>query len=457
MKPAAWNFVSAVPGALWPALPAPGAATVLGLLAQLERSQWLEAERVREQQLRQLDVLLRHAHATVPFYRERWRDRYDPAAPLSTERIAGLPLLTRRDLRENYAALASARAPAEHGASTEARTSGSTGAPVRFLRTPLCGALWSAITLRDHAWHGRDLGRKLAVIRHGVEQGEAPSWGPATAGVLATGPAVMLPITASIDEQLDWINEQRPDYLLTYPSCAHEIARVARSRGLRLPELLEVRTFGEAVSDELRVACRDAWGVRVTDLYSAEEVGYIALQCPEHEHYHVQCEGVWLEVIDAQGRPCAPGEIGRIVVTSLHNFAMPLVRYDIGDYAEVGEPCACGRGLPVLRRIIGRTRNLLVTADGRRYWQTFAMRPAMDVAPVLQHQFVQKSFDLIEARFVVGAPLTQAQEGRLREMMLAGLPADFRVEIVCVDRIARGPGGKFEDIVCEVALPGGAP
>jgi phenylacetate-CoA ligase len=450
MKPPAWNFLPGIPGVLWPALPAPGAAAVIALLAQLDRSQWLEPEQLRARQLRQLEALLGHAYESVPYYRERWQGCFDPHAPLAPEGIARLPLLRRRDLQENYAALASTRVPREHGNAAEARTSGSTGAPVRFLRTPLCGALWNAITLRDHAWHGRDFGRKLAVIRQGVERGEAASWGPATVGIVTTGAAVMLPVKESVEAQLDWLQEQRPGYLLTYPSNIIEIARTARARGIRLPELVEVRAFGEAMSDEVREACRAAWDVRVTDMYSAEEVGYVALQCPEHEHYHVQSEGVWLEVLDAQGEPCAPGEVGRIVVTSLHNFATPLVRYDIGDYAEVGEPCACGRGLPVLRRILGRTRNLLVTSDGRRYWQTFGMRPAMDVVSILQHQFVQKSYDLIEARFVVRGPLTREQEAKLQEMMLSRLPAGFRIEIVYVDRIPRGAGGKFEEFVSEV-------
>jgi phenylacetate-CoA ligase len=451
VNPSAWNFVSGVPGALWPALPAPGAATVLAIVAQLERTQWLDAQELERLQLRQLEGLLRHAHATVPYYRERWQGRYDPAAPLTPERIRGLPILARRDLQDRYAALASPGVPREHGAPLEARTSGSTGAPVRFLRTPLCGAIWNALTLRDHAWHRRDLGGKLAVIRQGVARGEASSWGPATAGVVGTGPAVMLPIQASVSEQLDWLAAERPAYLLTYPSNVIELARVSLARGLRWPELLGVRTLGEALADDVRAACRDAWGVEVTDVYSAEEAGYIALQCPEHAHYHVQSEGVRVEVLDAQGEPCAPGEVGRIVVTSLHNFATPLVRYDIGDYAEVGEPCACGRGLPVLARILGRTRNLLTTADGRRYWQLFGMRTAMDVASLLQHQFVQKAYDLIEARFVVREPLTQDQESRIRELILSRLPPGFRVEIIYVDRIARAASGKFEEFVSEVS------
>jgi phenylacetate-CoA ligase len=160
---------------------------------------------------------------------------------------------------------------------------------------------------------------------------------------------------------------------------------------------------------------------------------------------------VLLEVLDAAGAPCAPGEVGRVVVTPLHNFAMPLVRYDIGDYAEAGGPCDCGRGLPVLKRILGRVRNVLVTADGKRYWPAFGMLALSKIAPVLQHQFVQKSYELVEARLVLGARLTAAQEAQFRAHIQSLLPPGMRVELVCCDRIERSASGKFEDLVSEVS------
>ena len=103
-------------------------------------------------------------------------------------------------------------------------------------------------------------------------------------------------------------------------------------------------------------------------MYSAAEAGYLALQCPQQEHYHIQSESALVEVLDEAGNPCRPGETGTMVVTPLHNFAMPLIRYAIGDIAEVGAPCACGRGLPVLARLLGRVRQMLVLPSGaRRY------------------------------------------------------------------------------------------
>src|SRR5438105_5774293 len=432
-----WRIQSVMPGMVWPAIPAPPGAAVLALLHQLEYTQWLAPERLLELQLEQREQLVQHARASVPYYRER----------LGGE----LPLLTRRDLMEHFDALKSERLPPEHGAVAELRTSGSTGAPVRVLKTQLSQVLWDAITLRDHRWHRRDLSGKLAAIRLGVSEQEAASWGGATDGVVATGPAASLSAGVDVERQLAWLLRQQPQYLLTYPSNVAALARLSLARKVALPGLREVRTFGEMLEADVRRLCREAWGVPLVDMYSANELGYIALQCPESEAYHVQAESVLVEILDERGRPCAPGEIGRVVLTDLHNFATPLVRYEIGDYAELGAACACGRGLPRLERIAGRVRNMLVTADGKRFWPRLSSRKFRDVAPVLQHQAVQKERDLIELRLVTAAPLDASQEQRLRTLVLDGMPKGMRLELRYCAEIARAPGGKFEDFICEVA------
>ena len=449
-----WHVLSAVPGIAWPALPSLEGAATLALLHQLEQTQWLPPERLVALQMRQLEQLLRHVHAEVPFYRRHWGSAFDPSAAATPERLAALPLLTRRDLLENYGELKSRSVPPEHGDSVELRTSGSTGSPVRVLKTQLSQLFWNALTLRDHRWHGRDLRGKLVVVRHGVKEGPAQSWGPATAGLLATGQAANLNAATDIGAQLDWLRRERPDYLLTYPSNAAELARLSLARGERLSGLREVRTLGEMLADDAREACRAAWGVPLVDMYSANEVGYVALQCPQHQHYHVQSESVLVEVIDERGQPVAPGGMGRLVVTDLQNFGTPLVRYEIGDYAEAGGPCRCGRGLPVLSRIAGRVRNLLVTADGKRYWPLLGSRKFIEVAPVLQHQVVQKQVDRLEVRLVTAQPIDASQEARLREMILAAMPAGMQLEFVYLESIPRGRGGKFEDFVSEVASGG---
>jgi len=353
---------SALPGVVWPAITRPEDATALALQYQLERSQWLAGDALRELQFRQLDVLLRHAYETVPFYRWHWQDVYAADRALTPESFGRLPLLSQGDLRHEFEALKSGSPPAAHGTVVERAGAGATGEPVRTLRTEITGLWCRALTLRDHLWHRRDFSATLAAIRIGAPEEEISGWGPATGMIADGGRSLTLDIEMAPEAQLEWLQRHEPEYLLTHPATASRLARLSLARGLRLSRLRELCTAGEPVDAETREVCRKAWDVPLTDVYSRDETGHIALQCPDHEHYHVQSECVLVEVLDGQGRGCAPGGFGRVVITTLHNYAMPLVRYETGDFAEVGDPCPCGRGLPVLRRVVGRPRNMRVTA-----------------------------------------------------------------------------------------------
>ena len=352
-------------------------APVLQLLAKLEESQWWTPRRLERAQARRLAAVVRHARATVPFYQGR------------SERA----LLTRREIQDSGAALRSRYIPEHHGATYETQSSGSTGEPVRVLGTGLTQAYWRALTLRDHLWHRRDLDATLCSIRPHVEGPPLPAegavrrgWGKATDALGGSGEMALLALGADVGVQADWLRRHDPEYLLSFPSNLLALAE----HGLRLPRLREVRTIGETLPAETSERLQAAWNVPVTDLYSSQEVGVIAIQCPSGSGlYHVQSESLLVEVLDEQGNACPPGAIGRVVVSTLHNFAMPLLRYETGDYAEAGAPCPCGRGLPTLARIAGRQRNMLVLPNGERRWPLSGFRRYRDIAPIRQYQIVQ--------------------------------------------------------------------
>jgi phenylacetate-CoA ligase len=275
-------------------------------------------------------------------------------------------------------------------------------------------------------------------------------WGPPENVVYRTGPSALLDIFTDTQSQLEWILRQDAEILLTFPSNALELAALCRTRDVHLPKLRELRLMSEAIDAPSKQLLRETWKVPVTDVYSAQEVGYIAVQCPEHDHYHVQAESVYVEVIDDEGQACSPGEVGRVVVTPLHNFAMPLIRYEIGDYAEVGGPCSCGRGLPVLTRVMGRVRNMVTLPNGERRWPNLAGPFYRDIAPVVQHQIVQHDLERVEARLVVERSLSSAEEASLRTLIVGRLGHDFQVSISYPERIQRSRTGKFEEFVSRV-------
>jgi phenylacetate-CoA ligase len=157
-------------------------------------------------------------------------------------------------------------------------------------------------------------------------------------------------------------------------------------------------------------------------------------------------EALLLEVVDGEGHPVGEGEVGRVLVTDLQNFATPLVRYEIGDHAEVGPACPCGRGLPTLRRILGRTRNMVVRPDGSTYWPITGFKKFRDLAPIVQYQLVQESLTEIEIRLVAEASLTAEQERALGAHVADFLGYPFATRFTYYEgRIPTGANGKFEE------------
>lgn len=413
-----------VAGIGWPGIPADPGAHLAALLFQLERSQWLAAERLRERQLDQLRHLLRHARATVSHYAGFLRDI--DVDRLDWNAFEALPRLSRKALQDNFASLRSSAVPPGHGTIVEGQSSGSTGMPVRFLQTEASQLFWNVLTLREHLWQERDFSGKLAAIRIKVQEGRWPDWGLPAAALFRTGPGATLNVRTDVERQLDWLVREDPDYLITHASNL------------------------QALRPDLREVVRAAWGVGVADAYSCEEAGYIALQCPLHEHYHVQAENLIVEILDEAGRPCGPGETGRVVLTPLHNFAMPLIRYELGDYAEAGTPCECGRGLPVIVRIHGRQRNMLVLPDGRRHWPSFPGEMWREVAPVAQFRLVQRTVEEIEAQYVMARELAAEEKMRLEEALAQRFGHRFRIVWTRRNLIERGAGYKLEDFVSEL-------
>jgi phenylacetate-CoA ligase len=350
---------SGVPSVLWPALLPDLQSKLLAIEFQLEQSEWWTEAELREHQLQQLGGLLAHAHATVPFYGAALPAAgYRPGEPPTPEVWARLPILDRATLQARPDALASRAIPPSHGPVAELRIDRGQG-PVHLRITEVAQLMRLAIFLREQVWHRRDLSGLRAVLQPDEKAAfpagrREPHWGWPMGILYETGPQTVLDRRTPLGQQVEWLQRESPVHLVGNPAELLALAHECLALGVTLPRLEGVQSLGGGLSPEVRDACREAWGVPVVHLYRAEEVGPLALQCPEHEHFHVQCEQALVEVLDGEGRPCAAGEVGRVVATPLGNFATPLIRYDVGDTAEVGAPCPCGRGLPVLAKILPR-------------------------------------------------------------------------------------------------------
>ncbi len=445
---------SGVDGIVWPPVPAGDAATIVALVARLMASDRLPPAEIEAAQGAQLARLAAHHARHSPAFRTRLAAaRLSRGALDSVTALRELPPMTRRHLQDAGASFAATQIPAGHEPSGMVSTSGSTGEPVRLRKTAVCRQLWAACTIRDHLWHRRDFAGRLTSIRptnHTFVEME--HWGNPVGDVFVTGAAQAMPGTTSIEEQIAAIDRFQPEHLLCFPTNLKALADrwTTRPEGIP-PSIRHLRTVGAMLSTDLRARLVEMLGMPIEDNYSSAEVGIIALQCPASELYHTMAESVRVEVLDDDDRPCGEGEVGRVVLTDLHNFASPMIRYEIGDYAEVGGPCSCGRTLPTLRRIVGRKRNLLMKADGTRFLPRAGFETFHRIAPIHQYQVIQHALDDVEFKLVSSQPLTALEVERFAATLREALEFTGRIRVAqSRERLPDSLAGKFEDFICKV-------
>ena len=447
---------SSVAGVTWPPLLSGEAASLAALMQQLEQTQWLPADAIAVRQHQQLVETAAHAEMHSVHFRSRMQGAGLRPKQLSTrEDLRRLPVMRRRDVQSAGQTLFCTQIPSAHAPVAETSTSGSSGQPVVVKRTAVSRLIWLAMTLREHLWQRRDFRGTLAVIRSDylqAEQMDWPTWGPPASLLFETGSSHALAVRTGVARQFEWLQSINPDYLLVYPTNLAALLDQFEQCGLRLPRLRQIRTINETLTSDICEAAHRVLGADIADTYSSAEVGIIAVQCPESGLYHVMAESLVVEVLDEQGEACVPGQVGRVVVTDLHNFATPLIRYDLGDYAEMADVCPCGRGLPALKRIVGRRRNMVQLPDGRSFWPPVGNLRYRKIAPIRQFQFIQRERDSIEVRLVSDAALTADQERQIGDLICEALDFSFKLQFVYfAEQIPRGPGGKFEEFVCELA------
>jgi phenylacetate-CoA ligase len=270
-----------------------------------------------------------------------------------------------------------------------------------------------------------------------------------------TGPYIGLSDLTEIEDQVDWIERHRPDYILAQSAKLEHVALAFQDRpapaGLR-----GLLAISQQLTGEMRRRIEGSLGVRVDQNYGLNEIGIVASRCPEGERYHVHAEHCLVEIVDGQGQPCAPGQRGRLLATGLNNPAMPLVRYDTDDLAEVAEgPCPCGRTLPSFAGLHGRYRRTIALPAGTwEYWD--ALLKALEEMPrelsrnLRQYQLHQYRSGEFKLRIVAASPLPEGFLERIYRGWAGGARGPVvPLEILQVDRIENAPGAKFQNFVSD--------
>jgi phenylacetate-CoA ligase len=412
----------------------------------LERAEHWPYADVLAYQAGLIERLARHVRDNVPPFAERVRPLFDGDS-FRLDRWRDVPVLTRQDLRASAPALEQIELP---GGTRPFSSSGSTGEPVKGRHTAVSDGMLACMRERLYRWHDLDPNKRMALLFLSPEA----IWPEGKAGGNWSqrgerGTSHRLDVLTPSDRQLDWLARIQPDYLSTTSATLLNLALLARECGMRLKLEAAVVT-GTRLYPEIRKLAAEVFGLRAIEAYGAEETGFIAIQCPDSELLHVCAEHVMVEIIDAEGAPVPPGQTGRVLVTSLHNLATPLLRYEIGDLAETtARPCVCGRSLPPLKSIVGRERRPVTLPNGSRLRPTVLVDSlrACSFLPATHVQVVQTAPTAFEVRYVPDKAAPPLDEPRLREHFSALVPAELQLSFVPVARIERAANGKYEDFV----------
>lgn len=424
---------------------------VAKIIKALSLSQYFSLDQLEQIQNKELSKVIAHHYATTPWFKQRLDQQdLDPTDVSSVKSLHKLKPFTKKDIQIAGKKFLSGNIPNDHKPLSTAKTSGRTGEPIEVVKTRINQLLYWAITIRDHDWWNRNPDHKLTSIRaNNLKYGEDISWGGAAGMFTKTGAAQAIPLNLAVHEQLKLINEFRPQNLLVHAGVLGAFCTEWERNGYDL-ELKHIRNIGETASPELKQRVKTITGCHVEDLYSSSEVGCISIECPDSGQHHIMSESIIVEILDEADQPCRPGEIGRIVVTDLYNTASPLIRYDIGDLAEVGTSCTCGRHLPTLKQILGRRRGLFIRRDGSRFWPTAGQYAAAEIVKIRQWQIIQHTLDNIEYKLVTDEPLTQEQHQKLLDIFRAKLGFE-NIKIVEY-RTQLPTDGKYEESVCLLDL-----
>jgi phenylacetate-CoA ligase len=401
-------------------------------------------------QLTKLRGMIEHCSQQVPFYKRLFdRVGFKPAHLRTLADLSNIPPLTREDLRDHFDELRAVNA--SQFQPEQCASGGATGQPVRFLLDRKAIALEKACVRRHWLRSGYKDGEPSANLR-----GLRLALKPGEYSVIDKGETCLY--LSSYDLTPNTVaaytkafNKFRPALVSSYASSAALFATLIEGRGLRIHSPRSIVCASETLYPHQRERIESAFKCRVWDWYGLTELVGNAGECEMHNGYHISMEQGYFEVLDESGRAVAPGEVGEIVATGLHNFSMPLVRYRTGDLAEfTDEACPCGRGSRMIKSIQGRVFEFIETPSGARLTATALNVHDNTWDNVIQFQYVQKQRDVVVLRVMKGDAYTEADERRILDRMGARFGEEIQLRIEYVSEMPKTPRGKTPLIVREM-------
>jgi len=416
-------------------------------LRVLRRNTWLPTSELERMQLRALRKILKYAYENVAFYHHRFNAaKIKPEDIQSMEDMQRIPILTKRDVQRNFDSLVSRNVRMEM--CRKETTSGTTGTPLTFVVEKTASSIMSANKLRHQVENGSRLFRDRYVLLLPVK-GLPRAWAKRTyLGSLLTHLGLLRRRLMDAQEPIEDVMEKLvrfgPDVIDSLPSFFLLLAKEMEKGG---QEIRPRRIFasGELLDARSRAFINSAFDVDVIDVYGCTEAGNIAWECSEHAGYHTNIDLVVPEFVKDDVH-VSVGEAGKIVLTPLWNFAMPLIRYDIGDVGrQSSERCPCGRGLPLMEVIEGRYEDFIVLPSGRMISPYVTSRYFENLEGIDEYKIIQQARNKINIQLVLREKHNEDIFLRLEDTFKKELGEDLTISIEAVDSLPKN--GKLRHVV----------
>lgn len=420
---------------------------------QSQEREYYNHEQWRQYQEFALRKLLIHAWQTVPYYRNVFEVAgltEDRLKHFRLEDLPLLPFLEKQTLRElgDTDLLSSALDPK----GTFLHSSGSTGTPTKVYYSKRMHQQYFAIcetTINNWAGvthltpRGMIGGRRI--IREGVTGGPFYRYNFVEKQVYFSAYHIS---PRTVGNYLEGMWKCGVEYMTGYASSNYFLARFIEEAGLQAPKLKAVITSSEKLTPEMRDTFRRVYGCETFDSYNGVDLCNLISECEHHKLHIVPDVGI-VEILDKEGNPVKPGEVGEVVSTGLLNFNQPLIRYRIGDYVRLSkdQECPCGRSMVIVDEIIGRIEDTVIGLDGREMMRFHGI--TINIPCVIETQVIQHELTRFEIKLVVSRPPGEDELATIRKRMISQL-GDIKLDIQIVPSIPRGPNGKFKAVISHV-------
>jgi phenylacetate-CoA ligase len=416
----------------------------------LERTQWMKRAELEQLQIDALKRLIIHTSSHCEYYEKSWRTLGLEVRQLqSLADFSAWPIVTRETILENRKRM---RASISGMKLISKSTGGSSGMPLHFDLDTDSNDRRTAAWHRGYSWAGAAPGTKQFYL-WGVDlrhHSRARQWKEKLFNQLHRKRVFSsFDLTEqNIPRIVDELNRYRPDAIVAYTKPLYELARCLRERNVKPFSPKSIVVGAEKLHDFERALIEQIFAAPVFETYGSREFMLIGADCERHEGLHLTMEHLLVEILDDNGQPAQSGDEGDVVITDLFNFGMPFIRYATGDRAIAGfETCSCGRGLPLLKKVVGRQLDILHTPDGRLIPGEFFPHLMKDYAAVRRFQVVQEAIDHVRIRMVTDATWNQQTREQIERLVRQRLGPLVQLTTDYVDEIRLTAAGKLQVVV----------